>query len=114
MKKVNLTCIECPIGCDLSVEVDGNTVLSVKGNTCPRGEKYAFSEITSPRRVLTTTVKTNVGKMLPVKSKEPICKQSLFLAVKELSHVVVKAPIKIGDVISNFDGVEIVACMDLE
>ena len=54
MKK-NLTCIVCPIGCSLEVEIENNNVVSVKGNTCPRGEKYAISECSNPERMVTTT-----------------------------------------------------------
>ena len=33
-----LTCIVCPVGCSLKVELDNSEVVSVSGNTCPRGE----------------------------------------------------------------------------
>ena len=33
MKKT-LTCIICPIGCQLEVELDGEKVTAVTGNTC--------------------------------------------------------------------------------
>ena len=37
-----LRCVVCPIGCAISavLDEDGN-VLSVTGNTCPRGKAYA-------------------------------------------------------------------------
>ena len=114
MGKVNLTCIECPLGCDIIVETDGGKILSVLGNTCPRGDKYAREEVVCPKRVLTTTVKTDVDKMLPVKSKEPIEKGRLFDAVKTLSGITAKTPVKIGEKVAVFDGVEIIACMDVE
>ena len=41
MEKKELICIGCPMGCALTVETEGNEVLSVTGNTCPRGESYA-------------------------------------------------------------------------
>ena len=34
----NLTCISCPMGCQITVEMDGNEVVSVTGNTCKRGD----------------------------------------------------------------------------
>ena len=52
-----LTCIVCPLGCDLKVELDENKrVLSVSGNTCPRGKVYAENECVNPRRTVTSTV----------------------------------------------------------
>ena len=40
MKKT-LTCIECPIGCTIEVELQDGNVISVQGNGCPRGRLYA-------------------------------------------------------------------------
>ena len=34
MEKRELTCIGCPMGCALTVELDGGAVVSVRGNTC--------------------------------------------------------------------------------
>ena len=32
-----LTCIGCPMGCQLTAVMDGSRVTEVTGNTCPRG-----------------------------------------------------------------------------
>ena len=42
--EVKLTCIACPMGCPLSVEMDGDKVINVTGNTCPRGKVYGEKE----------------------------------------------------------------------
>ena len=39
MEKRNLTCIGCPMGCQITVEFEGEEVFSVKGNTCAIGER---------------------------------------------------------------------------
>ena len=36
METRELTCINCPLGCQLTVTIDGANV-NVTGNTCPRG-----------------------------------------------------------------------------
>ena len=41
MEKRNLTCIGCPMGCALLVEMDGKEIISVTGNTCKKGAEYA-------------------------------------------------------------------------
>ena len=41
MSTRELTCIGCPLGCALTVEMDGNKVVGVTGHTCPRGKAYA-------------------------------------------------------------------------
>ena len=48
----NLTCISCPMGCPITVEMEGEEIISVTGNTCKRGEVYARKEVTNPYRNL--------------------------------------------------------------
>ena len=41
-----LTCIECPLGCHIEVDLEyDNKVAAVRGNSCPRGKAYAESEV---------------------------------------------------------------------
>jgi CxxC motif-containing protein len=118
MKKT-LTCIECPKGCKLTVETDGSYVLSVTGNQCPKGEKYARQEVENPLRVLTTSVLC-LGldlKMLPVKTSGPIPKAKLLGLMPQVLKIRVKSPVKTGDVVqANFAdlGVDLVATRSAE
>ncbi len=111
-----LTCIVCPKGCEMTVTLtEEGKFRSVTGHTCKRGEAYAFSECTAPTRTLTSTVITESGKMLPVKTAAPIPKESLFLAMAELSAVTVSDATRLGDVIlANIagSGVALVATAD--
>ena len=114
MEKRELICIGCPMGCPVSVELDGNEVVSVTGHTCKRGEVYARKEVTNPTRIVTTTVMVEGGTvdMVSVKTKEDIPKDKIFQCVKALKGVTVQAPVHIGDVIlANVagTGVDIVA-----
>ena len=67
-----LTCVVCPAGCKVLVTLDeNNQVIDVTGHTCPRGKKYAESEVTNPVRTLTSTVTVQTkdgAKMLPVRT----------------------------------------------
>ena len=101
MSTVNLICIGCPLGCPLTVEMEGNEVKSVAGNTCPRGDAYAKKELTNPTRIVTSTVRVAGGKlaMVSVKTQSDIPKGKIFDCVKALKDVEVTAPVKIGDVI---------------
>ena len=101
MSTVNLICIGCPLGCPLTVEMEGNEVKSVAGNTCPRGDAYAKKELTNPTRIVTSTVRVAGGKlaMVSVKTESDIPKGKIFDCVKALRDVEVQAPVKIGDVI---------------
>lgn len=101
MKKVNLICIGCPLGCPLTVEMEGQTVFSVSGNTCKNGEKYARKEVTNPTRTVTSTVRVTGGKLnvVCVKTASDIPKGKIFDCVKALRAVQVSAPVTIGQVI---------------
>ena len=101
MNTVNLICIGCPLGCPLTVEMEGNEVKSVAGNTCPRGDAYAKKELTNPTRIVTSTVRVAGGRlaMVSVKTESDIPKGKIFDCVKALKDVEVTAPVKIGDVI---------------
>lgn len=119
MKKIELTCINCPMGCPLTVTMDGNEVISVEGNTCKRGDIYGRKEVTNPTRIVTTTVgvKDGTSSRVSVKTKEDIPKGYIFKCVEELKDVVVEAPVHIGDVVlSNVagTGIDIIATKDVE
>jgi L-serine dehydratase len=51
-----LICINCPLGCPLTVTLEDGVVTSVTGNTCKRGEVYGRKEVTDPTRIVTTSV----------------------------------------------------------
>ena len=97
-----LTCIVCPKGCQLKVELDDNNpknVLSVEGHTCKRGEKYAHDECTAPMRTLTTTAAVAGGGVVPVKTDRTIPKELMFECMKAVNALRVPADAKLGDVV---------------
>ena len=98
MKK-ELTCIACPLGCSLSVTLDGNEVISVEGNTCPKGKDYAINECTAPVRTVTTTVRCTNGELLSVKTNKPIPKDKVFDAMKIINGTIATLPVSMGDTI---------------
>lgn len=94
-----LTCIECPIGCEMEAGVEDGKAVYVKGNSCPRGKMYAENEVVCPKRVVTSTVRTEDGRMLPVKTDKPVKKDEIFEIMKKINAVVAKTPVQIGDVL---------------
>ena len=96
-----LTCINCPMGCRITVTMDGDSIVSVEGNTCKRGENYARAEVTSPVRTVTTTIKVNNGASdrVSCKTKEPVPKGKIFDVMAEISAASCEAPVKIGDIL---------------
>lgn len=101
MKTVELTCINCPLGCQIQVEMDEDQILSVTGNTCPRGDAYARKEVTHPTRIVTSSVRVidGMAPVVSVKTDHDIAKGLIFDVVRELKAIDVKAPVHIGDVL---------------
>ena len=99
MEKRNLTCIGCPMGCAIEVEMNGREVVSITGNTCKKGAEYAAKEVTDPTRTVTSTVRVKDGSMpvVSVKTAQDIPKGKIFACVGALRDV--EAPVKIGDVV---------------
>lgn len=97
-----LTCISCPLGCQLKVEVnDSGEVLSVTGNTCKRGEAYGRKEVSAPERTVTSTVKVLGGKdpVVSVRTRGDIPKEKIFDCMAEIRAAAIQAPVSIGDVV---------------
>ena len=95
----HITCIRCPIGCQLTVEVTDGAVTKVEGNLCKRGVEYAQSECVHLVRTLTTTVRVLNGDPLPVRSREPLPKEMIFACMDVMRTVAVTAPVAAGTVI---------------
>ena len=94
-----LTCIVCPKGCQLKVELENNKILSVEGYTCKRGLEYANTECTAPMRTLTTTAPVMGGGVVPVKTDKPVPKELMLECMKVINTVRVSPDAKIGDAV---------------
>ena len=101
METKELTCINCPMGCRITVTMSGSEVISVEGNTCKRGDVYARTEVVSPVRTVTTTIKVTGGSVdrVSCKTKIPVPKDKIFDVMAEIGTASCTAPVKIGDVL---------------
>lgn len=119
MTQKELTCICCPIGCSIQVEMQQQEVVSVKGNNCPRGEAYARREMTNPSRTVTTTVKVAGGErpVVSIKTATEIPKEKIMDAIRTVKNLTISAPVHIGDIIA-YDvagtGINMVATSNVE
>lgn len=122
---LQFNCTTCPSECLLTVEVERGAdgavaeVRSVTGNICPRGDKFAHQELTCPMRVLATTVAVSGGDeaLLPVRTAEAIPLELHAQAMDLIRGLVVKAPIRMGDVVlpNLLDtGTDLIASMDID
>ena len=96
-----LICINCPLGCGLTVTLKDGDVVKVEGNTCPKGEAYGKKEVTDPTRIVTSTVRVS-GGVLPVvsvKTASDIPKEKIMDCANALKNAKIQAPVSIGDVV---------------
>jgi len=119
----NLTCIICPMGCDLEIKEDklnGNN-LSITGNRCQRGINYAQEEIRSPKRVVTATAlidgESSSIKRVPVKSSSPCPREKITAMLDDIYKAKVTIPVKAGDIIIsgwNGSGIDVIATRSID
>jgi len=95
------TCINCPLGCQVVVTMDGEEITNIKGNNCKRGEIYVRDEIKDPKRMVCSTVKIsgNDAYSVPVKTETAIPKGLIFECMEKINQTEIKAPVHIGDVV---------------
>ena len=115
--KRELLCIQCPLGCPITVTMDDDgNIQSVRGNTCKNGEAYAISECTNPKRTLTTIIPVEGGTIpVSVRSEAPVDKDKVFDCLKLLRAVKAPRGVRIGDVIARNvlgTGINIIATRD--
>lgn len=121
-----LICITCPLGCHLTVERNPDNSLSVSGNRCPRGVKYANEELLAPKRVVSATAALIGGAelhelgavaRLPVRSTAPYPKQDVPALLAAIYALRIALPVHRGDIlIKDFkgSGVDVIATRTLE
>ena len=89
------------MGCSLTVTQADDGTITVTGNTCKRGETYGITEMTAPKRVVTSIVKADNREdaFVSVKSAAPITKSKMFEAMDIIRAATISAPVKIGDIV---------------
>jgi CxxC motif-containing protein len=114
-----LTCINCPLGCAVTVTMADGEIEDIVGNSCKRGEIYARKEVTAPTRIVTSVVRVNHGEipMVSVKTQRDIPKEKIFDCMQVIQRIHIEAPVTIGDIIAPNvcdTGVDIVATKNIK
>ena len=117
-EQVTITCISCPMGCEVDLEIVDGEIESMDGASCKAGEEYVREEYYNPTRMLPTTAKVKGGVLpqVPVITSRPMPKEKLEEAMEVIAEVEMEAPVKLGDVVVGDildTGVDIVASRDL-
>ena len=109
-EKRELTCIGCPMGCQITVTLQDGTVTDVSGNTCNIGDTYAREEVLSPKRTVTSIIKVCGGELpvVSVKTMEAVPKGKISEVMDEIRSISVEAPVTIGQIlIENVAGTNV-------
>lgn len=99
----DFTCIICPNGCDLRVNINNDIIISIDGASCDKGDKYVKQELTNPQRTIATSVLV-IGGEIPLASvrlSKPIPKDRIFDVMEEIKKIKVDAPVNIGLIVQK-------------
>jgi CxxC motif-containing protein len=96
-----ITCIICPIGCEITIHHEEKKIISIEGHQCKKGIPYAEGELFDPKRTLTTTMLVKGGELplVSVRTSSPIPKERMFHVMDCISQTIIDAPVEIGDVL---------------
>lgn len=115
---MELTCIVCPNGCSLHVTKQ-NEQICVEGAKCKRGENFAKTEMISPMRSVTSSVKTTINgyPVVSVRTDGEIPKEKIFDLISLLQKITIDKCLPIGTIIIEnvFGcGVNVITTTDME
>ncbi len=96
-----LTCVLCPVGCELEVRKDGDGELDVQGNQCDKGVPFAVEEILRPKRNLATSVpiRNTAAKMVSVRLSDRVPREMIFPILAEIAKLRPEVPVRRGQVL---------------
>ena len=95
-----MTCIMCPVGCELTVEQTSDGVC-VSGNRCVKGIEFATEELLDPKRNLATSLPINgaLFKMVSVRLNRRVSRKMLDAVLAEIRQLRPTPPVHRGDVL---------------
>ena len=114
MEKKELTCIGCPVGCSITVKMEGEEIVSVEGNSCRIGDRYARSEVTLTSTALIT------GGVIPrvsVRTTRAVPKGKIADCMREIDRLRLQAPVSIGETVLKDiagTGVDVIATKNVD
>ena len=96
-----LTCVLCPVGCELEVRKDEAGELDVRGNQCDKGVPFAVEEVLRPRRNLATSipVRGTASKMVSVRLSGPVPREMIFPILAEIAKLRPEVPVRRGQIL---------------
>ncbi len=96
-----LTCVLCPVGCELEIGKDAAGELQINGNQCDKGIPFAVEEVLRPQRNLATSVpvRGTAARMVSVRLSRPVPREMIFPILSEIARLRPEAPVRRGQVL---------------
>ena len=96
-----LTCVLCPVGCELEVEAGPDGCLKVHGNQCDKGLPFAEEEVLHPKRNLATSVpvRGTAARMVSVRLTGTVPREMIFPILAEIAKLRPDPPVRRGQVL---------------
>jgi CxxC motif-containing protein len=95
------TCLLCEKNCRLEADVQGETLLGLRGQGCQKGFDFILSRISPQGKIVSTSVLvTNHSlRFLPVRTGKAVDKALTSKILEEARKITVTPPIRYGQVI---------------
>jgi CxxC motif-containing protein len=96
-----LTCVLCPVGCELEVRKNDAGELDVRGHQCDKGVPFAVEEVLRPKRNLATSVpiRGTAARMVSVRLSGPVPREMIFPILSEIAKLRPEAPVRRGQIL---------------
>jgi CxxC motif-containing protein len=96
-----LTCVLCPVGCELEVSRGESSDVQVIGNQCDKGIPFAVEEVLHPKRNLATSVpvRGTAATMVSVRLSGRVPRDMIFPILAEIARLRPEAPVRRGQVL---------------
>ena len=113
-----MVCLVCPKSCCLSI-IHNLENISIENNDCNKGLEFAKKELRDPERLLTSTIRVDLGELplVSVRSDKPVKKTEVKALIKYLDSIVLYAPVISGQILVSGLGknkVNIIATRTIE
>jgi CxxC motif-containing protein len=96
-----LTCVLCPVGCELEISREEGGELRIGGNQCEKGVPFAQEEILRPKRNLATSVpvRGTAARMVSVRLSGAVRREMIFPILAEIAKLRPEAPVERGQIL---------------
>ena len=97
----NVTCILCPAGCKIFIEIEDGICINIEGNKCKKGIEYGINETLYQKRIVTSSILiiNGIWPLVSVRTSDPIPKEKIFEILDIIKKTNIYAPVKSGDII---------------